>query len=206
MPMKTRPLLRLAGAVAFATAWTVSAAAQSGVPASPPPAAAPESPEASLEARLDLLFDRLAVAEEGERERIDQEIRRIWARSGSDTADLLLLRGREALEKGDHVRALHHLTALVEIAPGFAEGWNTRATAFFARGDLTLALLDIERVLELEPRHYGALSGLGIILEQIGREAEALAALREARRLNPGLPRVGDAIDRLARDVDGRDI
>lgn len=190
------------GAVAFASAWAVSAGAQSAAPEPAPPAVAPESPEA----RLDLLFDRLAVAEEGERERIDQEIRRIWSRSGSDTADLLLMRGREALEKGDHVRALHHLTALVEIAPEFAEGWNMRATAFFARGDLTLALLDIERVLELEPRHYGALSGLGIILEQIGREAEALAALREARRLNPGLPRLDDAIDRLAHEIDGRDI
>lgn len=216
-PKQTRPARRraaalaaLGGAVASAALWAGPAAAQGPAPGGGPGiselADPHESPEAARAARLDALFAALAEAETGEHGRIEQEIRRIWSRSGSDTADLLLARGRTALEARNFVRAIHHLTALVEIAPDFAEGWNLRATAFFARGDLGPSLTDIERTLELEPRHFGALSGLAVILEQMGREPEALAAYREARRLNPHLPRIDEAVDRLAPKVDGRDI
>lgn len=196
----------LAGAVASAGIWGAPAGAQGSGPGISELADPRESPEAARAARLDELFAALAEAETGEHGRIEQEIRRIWARSGSDTADLLMQRGQEALNRREFARAIHHLTALVEIAPDFAEGWNLRATAFFARGDLGPSLVDIERTLALEPRHFGALSGLAVILEQIGREAEALAAYREARRLNPHLPRIDEAVARLAPRVDGRDI
>ena len=134
------------------------------------------------------------------------EIQRLWARSGSDTIDLILTRGRMALERDQVVKALHHFTAATDHDPGFAEAWNMRATAFFLHGELGMALSDIEHVLALEPRHFGALSGLGVILEQLGREKDALDAFREARRLNPHLDNVEEAIERLAPTVDGRDI
>lgn len=213
MTMQTRrplALLALLGAAASATLAPLSAAAQPAAEEAPAAAdivIAPESaplPE-GREARLDALFERLATAETGPHERWENEIRRVWSRSGSDTADLLLQRGRDAMAREDARRAVEHLSALVEHRPDFAEGWNLRATAFFSQGQLGLALADIERTIALEPRHYGALMGLGVILEQLGREADALAAYRAAHALNPHLERVGDAVERLAPKVDGRD-
>ncbi|SFI49964.1 tetratricopeptide repeat protein [Albimonas pacifica] len=156
--------------------------------------------------RLDQLFAELPEADEAQAARIESEIQRLWARSGSDTIDLILTRGRMALERDQVVKALHHFTAATDHDPAFAEAWNMRATAFFLRGELGMALSDIEHVLALEPRHFGALSGLGVILEQLGRDADALAAFREAQRLNPHLENVEEAIERLAHTVDGRDI
>ena len=157
-------------------------------------------------ARLDQLFAQLPEADEAQAAKIQSEIQRLWARSDSDTMDLILLRGRNALERQELVKALHHFTAATDPAPDFAEAWNLRATAFFMHGELGMALSDIEHVLALEPRHFGALSGLGVILEQLGREADALAAFREAQRINPHLENVDEAIERLAHEVDGRNI
>jgi tetratricopeptide (TPR) repeat protein len=212
----------LVGAVAAAALWVGPAPGQTEPHVSPdhlsptPPAesrtekpgesAPPAEAEMSREARLDLLFDQLAEAEEGPHERIEREIRRILSSSGSDTMDLLLMRARDAMEEEELVRAIHHLSAAVQHDPDFAEAWNMRATAFYLRGDLGQALADIERVLALEPRHFGALSGLGVILEQLGREHDALQAYREAARINPNFAQVEEAIARLAPKVDGRDI
>lgn len=183
------------------------AAAQSLTP--PPPEAKAKPDLATAEgraARLDELFAQLRKAEAGYAPKLEEEIQRIWARSGSDSMDLLLLRGRQALEHEEVVKAIHHFTALTDHDPGFAEGWNMRATAFFMHGDLGMALADIERTLALEPRHYGALSGLGVILQQLDRPKEALAAFREAQAINPNLENVQEAIEQLAHEVDGRDI
>lgn len=171
---------------------------------------APEA-EAAEEAmtrdeELDRLFARLATAEEGAHAKIERDIRRLLSRSGSDSMDLLLMRGRDAMEDGEVVRAIHHFTAAVQHDPDFAEAWNLRATAFYQRGDLGQALADIERVLALEPRHFGALSGLGVILDRIGRDADALTAYRRALAVNPHLERIREAAERLAPKVDGRDI
>ncbi len=180
--------------------------------------AAPESPDAQAQdrpdistpegraRRLDQLFAELPAADEAQAAKLEGEIQRLWARSGSDTIDLILSRGRMALERDEVVKALHHFTAATDHDPAFAEAWNMRATAFFLHGELGMALSDIEHVLALEPRHFGALSGLGVILEQMGRDADALAAFREAQRVNPHIENVEDAIERLAHTVDGRDI
>ncbi|MEM1314690.1 MAG: tetratricopeptide repeat protein [Pseudomonadota bacterium] len=157
------------------------------------------------EARLDVLFDRLASAETGAHERTEQEILRVFATSSSDTANLLVERGREALGDENAARAIAHAGAAIDHFPEFAEAWNLRATAFYSLGRHGQSLADIEQVLAREPRHFGALTGLGVILEGMGREADALAAYREAARWNPHMERVNDAIERLAPKVDGRD-
>ncbi|MEO0682146.1 MAG: tetratricopeptide repeat protein [Pseudomonadota bacterium] len=201
------------GAVAFATAcalfWAPALNAQPAADSPGGESAEELERESRLpeerEARLDALFDRLAAAEDGPHERVEQEILRVWAQSGSATADLLLQRGRDALGQEDAVRAIAHAGAALDHFPDFAEAWNLRATAFFTLGRYGQALADIEQVLAREPRHFGALSGLGIILEQVGREQDALAAYREAARWNPHMQRVNDAVDRLAPKVDGRD-
>ena len=127
----------------------------------PAPGAAPgaeggaDSPAPTRAEILDALFAELAVAPEAAAPRIEKRIQDIWSRSGSDTMDLLLRRGRDALNAEDPLKASRHFSALVEHAPDFAEGWNMRATAFYLQGEWGLALADIERALALEPRHWG---------------------------------------------------
>ncbi|WP_193141170.1 MULTISPECIES: tetratricopeptide repeat protein [unclassified Meridianimarinicoccus] len=149
------------------------------------------------EAPLDRLFDRLADPELANWQQVENEIWGIWSKSGSDTADLLLERGRQAMTAGDMPAAIDHLSALIDHAPDFAEGYNARATAYFQAGLLGLSLRDIEATLALNPRHFGALSGLGMILEQIGDEARALDAYRMVNAIHPHRPNVKDAMKRL---------
>lgn len=156
--------------------------------------------------QVDALLEALGDEAAPEPARLSRRIAELWAKSGSDSVDFLLTRGRAAIEAEDFDKAIDHLTALVEIEPGFAEGWNARATAFFLQDDYWAAVADIQKVLEIEPRHYGALSGLAIMLERTGAEASALAAHRAALAVNPHLEGAREAVTRLAPKVDGRDI
>ena len=117
--------------------------------------------------------------------------------------DLLLDRGREALTEGDTTLAIQHFTALIDHAPDFAEGYNGRATAYFQLGRYGLSLADIQQTLALNPRHFGAMSGLALILEDLGRTEDALAAWREVERINPNRDGLSDAIRRLEIQVEG---
>ena len=158
------------------------------------------------EAELDALFKRLQSADSETWEPIEQEIWAEWSNSGSAAADLLLNRGRSAMAAGDLEAAIEHLTALTDYAPDFAEGWNARATAYFQANLYGPSVDDIGRVLALNPRHFGALSGLGMILEELGYEKEALKAYREVQEIHPHRPNVQEAIDRLQREVAGQDL
>lgn len=148
-------------------------------------------------AQLDNLFSQLQTADTSNWEALEGEIWELWSRSGSDAMDLLLQRGQNAIEAGDLERAVAHLSALTDHAPGFAEGWNARATAFYLQGQLGLSLDDIARTLALEPRHFGALTGLGLILEELGDEALALDAYRQALAIHPQSDDIKDAVTRL---------
>ncbi len=154
---------------------------------------------AASEARLDQLFGALARAAPDEWQAIEQEIRAIWAQSGSPSLDLLMSRGAQALAEGDPQAAIEHFTALIDHAPDFAAAWNGRATAYYQAGLYGPALADIARVLTLEPRHFGALTGLAIILEDSGRTEQALAAYRMVLELNPNRTNVLEAIAKLER-------
>lgn len=120
--------------------------------------------------------------------------------------DLLLQRGRSAMEGGQLDAAVEHFTALIDHAPEFAEGYNARATAYFQSGDLGPSVADIARTLELNPRHFGALSGLGMVYEIIGRPEMALQAFEAAQAVNPHLPEVNASIERLRSDLSGQDL
>jgi tetratricopeptide (TPR) repeat protein len=148
---------------------------------------------------LDELFAELAEPGREDWSRVENEITRIWSRSGSPAMDLLLRRGTEAMEAQQYDVAIEHLTALTDHAPDFAEGWNARATAFYLIDEYALAAADIERALALNPRHFGALSGLAFILEEMGETALALKALRMVHEINPNRPTVSEAISRLER-------
>lgn len=155
---------------------------------------------------LDDLFTRLKDADEASSGRIEREIWSEWSKSGSPAMDLLLKRGRDAMAAGDMKVAIEHFTALVDHAPDFAEGWNARATAFFQAGEFGPSVADIAQVLRLNPRHFGALSGFGMILEETGRDTQAMEVYRSALAIHPHLTGVLDAIKRLEAKADGQDL
>lgn len=164
--------------------------------------AAPAAASAD-DAELEALFEGLKSADAVAAEQIEARIYDIWSLSGSASMDLLLERGREALVNGDVKLAIEHLTALVDHAPDFAEGYNARATAYFQNGQYGPSLEDIRRTLALNPRHFGAISGLALILEELGRPVEALEAWREVQKINPSQSGLEAALQRLERQVEG---
>ena len=156
--------------------------------------------------KLDELYERLQADVLPEWQDIENQIVAEQSKSGSDAMDLLLQRGREALEAEEFLAAIEHFTALTDHAPDFAEGFNARATAYFAAELFGPSLADIERTLALDPRHYRAMIGLGTVLMTIGREEEALFAYRKAYEINPHREDVKGLIDRLAIIYDGIDL
>ena len=157
-------------------------------------------------ARMDQLFAELAQPE-GEGWRIaESDILRAWSRSGSAAMDLLYKRGEEALDGGDPGAAIGHLTALADHAPDFASGFHMRAVAFATEGDYGPALADLARTLQLEPRHFPALSQLGFLLEDMDQPERALDAYRQSLVINPHQQDVLDAVERLEQAETGTDI
>lgn len=139
-------------------------------------------------------------------EQVENRIIDLWSRSGSRSIDLLLQRGRDALEAEDFQAALEHFSALTDHAPDFAEGWNMRGTAFFMLDEQMLSVEDLVRALAINPDHFGALNGLGVILENFGDHVAALEAYRRAFAVNPHRQNVAEAIERLEKIVEGVDI
>lgn len=163
----------------------------------------PDTAEARRE-HMESLFTLLADKDNKDWDRTAQQIQVLWNRSGSDSMDLLLFRSREAMEKKDYDTAILHLNDLVRLAPDFAEGWNLRATVFFIKEEYGRSLEDIAKALKLEPRHYGAMSGLGIILDRIGEKKAALEVYRRAQAIHPHLDGVNEGIKNLTKDVEGQ--
>lgn len=153
--------------------------------------------------QLDELFRQLSDPGTTNWETVERDIEIQLSLSGSASADLLLRRGQEALEAQDFEAAIDHLTALTDHAPEFAEGYNSRAAAYFLAGLIGPALNDLRQVLALEPRHYVALAGLGAILEETGDPEAALAAYRAALAIHPHLADLHGAIARLERATEG---
>jgi tetratricopeptide (TPR) repeat protein len=155
---------------------------------------------------LDDLFAQLQTATPIESNRLERQIWREWSKSGSASMDLLLQRGREALDNGDTAAAIEHLTALVDHAPDFAEGWNARATAYFQAGLYGPSVADIQHVLALNPRHFGAMTGFARILEDTDQPDRALVLYRAAIAIHPNLDGVKEAIDRLEAKSAGQEM
>lgn len=152
---------------------------------------------------LDDLFAQLSVADEESWEDVEKQIWSEWSKSGSKAMDYLLERGRAEMEKGNVTEAIGHFSALIDHAPEFAEGWNARATAWFAADRYGLSISDIRQTLILEPRHFGALAGLGMIMERMDRPDAALKVYQEAVKIHPNRPDVQVAVERLKDIVEG---
>lgn len=135
---------------------------------------------------------------------VERRIRAEWSKSGSASMDLLLQRGEMAMEAEDFDAALEHLTALVDHAPDFAEGWNARATALFNKDLYGPAMEDLSRALALNPQHFGAMTGLAVILQDVGMLEESLEVWRMVQAANPHRPEIQEAIDTLEMMVGGQ--
>lgn len=175
-------------------------AASDGPPAPPP------KPPTRAEV-LDRLMHRLAEAQDpDEAKGIAAVVEHMWMDSGSDTADLLMTRALAAMGEKRQDVAAALLDKIIELKPGWAEAWNKRATLRFLEGDDTGSMEDISHVLAIEPRHFGALSGMGYILERHGEDAAALKAMRRALSIYPGDAELRKAVDKLAPTVEGQDL
>jgi tetratricopeptide (TPR) repeat protein len=167
-----------------------------------------ETPEELAKREAELLaslFERLANAQsEEDAELLESAVWQIWLRSGSDTIDVLMQQTIKAMNDERMDAALAILDSIVELQPDYAEGWNKRATVLYIRQQYDASLRDIAKVLELEPRHFGALSGLGLINRAQGNGKAALDAYRRALAIHPFLAGVAQSIRELEIEVEGQ--
>lgn len=194
--MRRLPPLLLAG-------WLLA------VPALAQETPAPEAltPQAIEALTLDELFEELPENADAPAGRaIEREILERFHESGSETADLLLGWAAVAMEQEDYPLALDILDQVVLVKPDFAEGWNKRATVYYLLEDYAASLNDIRRVLALEPRHFGALAGLGMILERTGHEESAIDVFGRALEINPRMNEVRETLEKLEAATAGNSI
>jgi tetratricopeptide (TPR) repeat protein len=172
-----------------------------------PPTKLPFVPKGDKYKDLDFLFGALKAAPDDETAKaVEQRIWAVWGISRSDTTNLLMNRARTAVEKKDLDLAIKLLTAVIKIKPNYVEAWNRRATLYYMKKEYGHSLYDIGEVLKREPRHFGALSGLGLIMQDIGDDKLALDAYRRALAVYPRLQRIPDLVKTLSQRVEGRDI
>lgn len=204
--MRARFLMLLTAAALAAGVFAAPAAAAPEDVVGPP-AKLLQVPKGDRLRNLDFLFGALKVAPNEESAKaIEERIWAVWMVSPSDTTNLLMSRVRTAVEQKDADLALKLLDGIVKIKPDYVEAWNRRATLYYMKKDYGRALADIREVLRREPRHFGALSGLGLILQDIGDDKRALDAYRRALDVYPRLQRIPDLVKDLQQKVEGRDI
>lgn len=153
------------------------------------------------------LYDRLAHAKsQNDAAPITAAIEELWTASGSDTIDLLMSRATQFANDSEVDLSLAVLDAIVELAPNEAEAWYLRAKVNVLAGNPERALADLRRTLNLDAKHYLAITDLGLVLEQLGAKKEALEAYRQALAVNPYLDDAKAGVDALKREVEGQDI
>jgi tetratricopeptide (TPR) repeat protein len=144
------------------------------------------APADQKDARLPALFDQLkSAASPEDAAAVEAQIWAIWLEANDPKLDTLMTEGSEAMSAQQFGTALEKFNAIIAARPDFAEGWNKRATLFYLMGDYTHSLADIDHTLELEPRHIGALSGLGLVNLQMQREEAAADAFERVLKLDP---------------------
>ena len=206
----------LAILIAALLAMPAMAAAQDDPRVVPPPKAKKKLPEAPTKLPkvladrtrgLDFLFGALKAApDEDSARHVEARIWALWLQTPSDTAALLMVRAKAALDAQNIDVALKLLDAVIKLRPDYVEAWNRRATIYYLKNDYVRSLGDLQQVLTREPRHFGALAGVGMIMQDMGDDKRALDAFRKALAVDPYLEKVPQIVKQLTEKVEGRDI
>ena len=150
------------------------------------------------------LRQALRDADADTREHAEQAMWRIWGRSGDQQVDRLYRTGVEQMSGGDLHQAIATFTRIIELKPGFAEGWNKRATLYFLAGEYRKSLADCAQVIKRNPYHFGALAGYGQIYLRLEDYARALDYFRRALEVNPNMDSVKLNIHLLEQLIEQR--
>lgn len=152
--------------------------------------------------KLPGLFEQLQNASSASSaEKIESEIWMTWLATDDDKSDVLLRNIVNAMGSGDMDEALMASDALVEQNPEFAEAWNKRATVYYLMGDVNSSVEDIHRTLQLEPRHFGAISGLGLIFLKQGNLSAALEAFEAVLKISPQSINAQRSIEQVRKQI-----
>ena len=155
------------------------------------------------------LFEQLSKATSvDEANKIAYQIQQRWLDSGSDTVDLLMRGADNAIQFGYYSRALDLLDAVIRLKPEYAEGWNRRATLHYLLGSYDLSISDIEQTLAIEPKHWGALSGLAAIMQKLEKpnKTKALELYEQINKIHPHLPSILESIENLKSELSGQEL
>lgn len=157
------------------------------------------------DSRLDGLFEQLKDAKTTrEGALLEAAVWQIWSETDEDDAAFLYRRGLDAMSNDLPEDALGYFSDAIKKAPAFAEAWNKRATVLFLMGDYQRSVADVEQTLSLEPRHFGALAGLGLINLALDREAAALKAFDAALKVHPQQPGLRAKVQELRAKLSGK--
>ncbi len=149
---------------------------------------------------LDTLFGKLRDPDIGsEVLRVEPQIWAGWMAGGTAEENDALVRATASMNLADFASAENQLNAILAKTQNFPEVWNKRATLYFMMGRYEESLADIVRTLDLEPRHFGALSGRGMIYQRLGKDVDALYAFKEALQIHPNLPGARLAVNQLEK-------
>lgn len=152
--------------------------------------------------RLDALFKQLKQSPDPvHAQRIESLIWAIWQHSDNPAIETLMVKGIAAMNRQHYQIALHDFDQIVQRAPDFAEGWNKRATVYYLLGEYDRSLHDIKRTLALEPRHFGALAGMGLVFMAQGDDLAALQAFQAVLKINPQATDIRNQVKRLRQQL-----
>ena len=143
------------------------------------------------------LYERLRDEHPLVRSFAEQALWMLWSRSGDEAIDRLLERGVEEMQSGRHAEAIATFSEVIRRKPEFAEGWNKRATALYLSGDYQRSLADCAEVIKRNPRHFGALSGAGLVSLELEQQRQALGWFRRALEVNPNMSSIEAQVRRL---------
>ena len=150
------------------------------------------------------LVDALKNDDPGTRYNAEYALWEIWSHSGDDTVDAMLKDGKNLLKNEAYQQAVERFTTVIEAAPGFAEGYNQRAIAYFMLEEWSKAIRDCKQTISLNPDHFGAFAGMGHVYVRLGKIDEAIAAYKQALVINPNLISIAEAILRLRSQTEDK--
>lgn len=157
--------------------------------------------------RLSPLFEMLkSTSDLNEVGSAEEQIWGIWMESGDEQIDGLLRQGAIYMQMQSFGAALSHFNAVIEAKPDFAEGWNKRATLYYLMGEYQKSIADCEKTLALEPRHFGALFGLGLLYTRLDDEPKAIDAFQKALKVHPHLQNAPEIIERLKAKLKSNEV